>query len=85
MTQELVAQIEAALTPLELTFARVTLENGHCNILAVAPVFAELSLLKRQQYVLRAVKDFVSSGQVHAVNVKCLTEAQWEKDRLLYL
>lgn len=81
----LLQRIEEALGTLNLSYFKVTIENGHANILAVSEEFSSLSLMKRQQYVLRAVKEFVASGEVHAVNVKSFTPEQWEKDRLLYL
>lgn len=76
---ELLDKIHLALEELQADHFKIKLENGHLNILIVAPYFAQMSLLKRQQTVLGAVKSFVATGEVHAVNIKALTPEGYQQ------
>lgn len=53
-------------------------EGNKINLHLVGSVFADLNRVKRQQLVYNLLKDKISSGEIHAVTMKCLTpqEAQ---------
>jgi acid stress-induced BolA-like protein IbaG/YrbA len=53
-------------------------EGSHLNLVIVSDVFSGLSRLKKQQKVLAVLNEKISSGEVHAVNMKTLTPDQWQ-------
>ncbi|MBT8148928.1 MAG: BolA/IbaG family iron-sulfur metabolism protein [Pseudomonadales bacterium] len=56
----------------------VELSGNHCNILVVSEDFAGLTPVKRQQKVYHCLADKITSGEIHAVNIKALTPEQWQ-------
>jgi len=55
-------------------------EGSHLNVLIVSDVFTGLSPIKKQQRVYAALNEKIASGEVHAVNMKTLTPAQWQPE-----
>jgi acid stress-induced BolA-like protein IbaG/YrbA len=53
-------------------------EGSHLSLVVVSDIFSGLSRLKKQQKVLAVLNEKISSGEVHAVNVKALTPDQWQ-------
>lgn len=79
-----VEQLEQLLkTRISLDELKVKGDGSHFEIIAVSSVFAELSRVKQQQYVLAAIKEEISSGEIHAVSVRAYTPEKWARDKLL--
>ena len=53
-------------------------EGSHLSLVVVSEVFSGLSRVKKQQKVLAVLNEKISSGEVHAVNIKTLTPDQWQ-------
>jgi acid stress-induced BolA-like protein IbaG/YrbA len=52
-------------------------DGYHNDLLVVSEAFAGLSPVKKQQLVYAAIKEKITDGSLHAVNMKLLTPAQW--------
>ena len=48
----------------------------------MSDAFAEMSRVKRQQYVYAPLTDKIADGSMHAISIKTFTEAQWSKEKL---
>jgi len=59
--------------------AHVAVEGEGCSfsVIVVSEAFEGLSLVKRQQQVLSAVQDPLSTGALHAITIKAHTPAEW--------
>ena len=59
----------------EFASCEVTVEGDgrHFDILVVGDVFAGLRAVQRQQKVYSVLKDEISAGTIHAVNMKTFT------------
>ncbi|RIY31249.1 hypothetical protein CKF54_07090 [Psittacicella hinzii] len=84
MEQDLLVRIGDELKKLELDDFKLFLEGNHLKIVAVSASFAEMSTLKKQQYIMRATKTFLSSGEVHAVHIKTYTPEEWKVQKHLF-
>jgi stress-induced morphogen len=75
-----VAQVEAALAPLEPVHLAVTDISGGCGasfeILVVSKAFDGIALMERHRLVNGALASLMS--EIHAVTIKALTIAAWE-------
>lgn len=54
-------------------------DGRHFDILVVGDLFAGLSPVKKQQLVYGALSEEIASGDIHAVNMKTFTRAEWEQ------
>lgn len=54
-------------------------DGYHYQITIVSDVFIGKTAVARQQWVYAKLNDFIISGQLHAVNMKTWTNAEWEK------
>ena len=54
-------------------------DGHHYQLIVVSDVFERKTKLARQQWVYVKLNDFIRSGQLHAVNMKTWTKAEWEK------
>ncbi|WP_222986994.1 BolA/IbaG family iron-sulfur metabolism protein [Psittacicella melopsittaci] len=84
MEQDLLARVGEELKKLELEDFKLFLEGNHVKIVAVSELFNDMSLLKKQQYIMRATKPFLSSGEIHAVHIKTFTPEEWKVQKHLY-
>mmetsp|Transcript_13025 Transcript_13025/g.38789 ORF Transcript_13025/g.38789 Transcript_13025/m.38789 type:complete len:116 (-) Transcript_13025:24-371(-) len=74
-------KITAALEPASLTITNTEDDpNGsHISIVCVSEKFEGLSRVKRQQLVMRSIKDEMDSGAIHAIDsLQTKTPAEWE-------
>ena len=55
----------------------VSVDGSHVNLLVISPAFAGLNPVKKQQLVYGILQDQISSGAIHAVNMKTYTPEQW--------
>ncbi len=67
---ELQTHLAGALEGCEL---RVSGDGSHFEVEAVGDCFQGLNRVRRQQLVYRALGDLISSGAVHAVQIRALT------------
>ena len=56
-------------------------DGYHYNVIIVSDVFLGKSRVARQQWVYACLNDHITSGRLHAVNMKTWTIAEWEKQR----
>ena len=56
-------------------------DGRHFNIVVVGDIFAGLSPVKKQQVVYAALQAEIADGSIHAVNMKTLTRAEWQKSQ----
>ncbi len=57
---------------------QVQAEGTHLSVVAVGALFEGLRPLQRQQRVYAALKDLIAAGDVHAVNIRTYTPAEWQ-------
>lgn len=55
----------------------VSVDGSHVNLIVVSPAFEGLNPVKKQQLVYGALSEQISSGVIHAVNMKTYTPEQW--------
>jgi acid stress-induced BolA-like protein IbaG/YrbA len=78
------SEIEQLLTStLGLTEVHVTGDGSHFQIIAISDQFADMSRVKRQQFVYTPLAQKIAEGQMHAISIKTFTEQQWKRERLL--
>ncbi len=71
--QDLQAHVQAAMPDCEVHVAE---SGGHYTITVVGAVFDGLRSVKRQQLVYASLKQLISDGSIHAVNINALTPAE---------
>jgi acid stress-induced BolA-like protein IbaG/YrbA len=54
-------------------------DGYHYQLTLVSDVFSGKTKVARQQWVYAKMKDYIISGQLHAVNMQTWTKAEWEK------
>ena len=65
----------------DIIHAKVEGDGYHYQILVVSDVFNGRSKVSRQQWVYGKLKEYITSGRLHAVSMKTLTRSEWEQDR----
>lgn len=73
--EEVQALLESALPDCEF---QVATDGGHFNIVAIGDMFEGKRPVQRQQVIYGALKTQISSGVIHAVNMKTFTQNEWE-------
>ena len=77
-------QIAALLKEqLNLAEAYVSGDGSHFQIIAVSDQFADMSRVKKQQFIYAPLKDKIADGSMHALTIKTYTEQEWERERKL--
>ena len=77
-----IKEIETLLEDsLNLAEVYVKGEGSHFNIIAVSDAFADMSRVKRQQFVYAPLNPFIADGSMHAVSIKTFTEKDWQRER----
>ena len=56
---------------------QVATDGGHFNIVAIGEIFSNKRPVQRQQIIYGALKEQISSGEIHAVNMKTFTPDEW--------
>ncbi len=59
----------------------VKMEGNHCSLVVVSEEFEGLTPVKKQQKVYQCLNDKISSGEIHAVNIRALTPMQWQASK----
>jgi acid stress-induced BolA-like protein IbaG/YrbA len=73
--EEVQALLESALPDCEF---QVATDGGHFNIVAIGEMFEGKRPVQRQQVIYGALNTQISSGVIHAVNMKTFTQTEWE-------
>jgi acid stress-induced BolA-like protein IbaG/YrbA len=60
-------------------------DGSHFDVTVIGEVFAGQSLLNKQRLVLATVSNEITSGALHAINIKAYTPEEWEKARKLQI
>jgi acid stress-induced BolA-like protein IbaG/YrbA len=68
--------LENALTHCQI---QVETEGSHFNIVAVGDIFEGKRAVQRQQIIYAALNEQISSGAIHAVNMKIFTHQEWQQ------
>lgn len=58
-------------------------DGSHFQVIAVSAVFAEMSRVKRQQFIYTPLADYIASNVIHALSIKTYTPEQWQRERKL--
>ncbi|MBB6056750.1 MAG: BolA family transcriptional regulator [Gammaproteobacteria bacterium] len=58
-------------------------ENGHFQVIAVSPLFAGMSRVKKQQTIYAPLAEHIASNAIHALSIKAFTPEEWQRDRKL--
>jgi len=78
------AQIESLLSSqIECSEVKVTGDGSHFDAHIVSGEFEGLLPLKRQQKVFAVLGEHVTSGAIHALNIKAFTPSEWEQAKKL--
>ncbi len=54
-------------------------DGYHYELTIVSDAFIGKSKVSRQQWVYAGLKAYITSGQLHAINMKTWTKDEWEK------
>ena len=57
---------------------QVNIDGSHVNLVVVSPAFEGLNPVKKQQLVYGVLQTEITSGVIHAVNMKTYTPAEWQ-------
>lgn len=63
---------------IEHEMLNVEIAGNHCSITIVSNGFDGLNQVKRQQLVYQCLNEMITSGEIHAVNIRALTPDQWQ-------
>ena len=70
------AILDASLPNCEI---EVQAQSNHFNIVVVGNIFSGKRPVQRQQLVYGALTEQISSGAIHAVNMKLFTPPEWQQ------
>ena len=64
----------------DLPDCEITVEGDgrHFDIVVVGQIFSDLRPVQRQQLVYAVLRDCISDGFIHAVNMKTFTPEEWQ-------
>lgn len=72
-------QIEQRFKAIEgIEFVKVEGDGYHYQLTIVGDLFADKSKVARQQWVYAQLKEYITSGSLHALTMKTLTKEEWE-------
>ncbi|MDI9818345.1 MULTISPECIES: BolA family protein [unclassified Legionella] len=64
----------------DVSFVQVEGDGYHYQLTIVSDVFAGRTKVARQQWVYARLKDYITTGSLHAVSMKTFTKEEWEKN-----
>ncbi len=65
----------------QIDHVQVEGDGYHYHLTLVSDVFVGKSRVARQQWVYACLNDHITSGRLHAINMKTWTKEEWEKQR----
>lgn len=60
-------------------YAQVKGDGYHYQLTIVSDVFVGKSKVARQQWVYAQLKDYITTGSLHALSMKTWTKTEWER------
>ena len=73
-------ELEGRLTAVSgVEYVQVKGDGYHYQLTIVADVFLGKSKVARQQWVYSQLKDYITTGSLHALSMKTWTKNEWEK------
>lgn len=63
----------------EVDFVQVKGDGYHYQLTVVSNAFCDKSKLARQQWVYTKLKDYITTGSLHALSMQTWTKDEWEK------
>lgn len=78
--EDVQAMIQQGLPDCEV---KVTGDGSHFEATVIGEMFADMSLVKKQQAVYATLGDKITNGEVHALTIKTFTAEEWEKAQKL--
>lgn len=60
-------------------YVQVKGDGYHYQLTIVSDVFVGKSKVARQQWVYAQLKDYITTGSLHALSMKTWTKTEWEK------
>ncbi len=76
MEPDLIKQLIAAkLSECDIS---VSGENGHFEVRAIGEIFADKSMVAKQQLIYATVNEHITSGAIHALTIKTYTPSEWK-------
>ena len=73
--EDVKTRLESAIPDCQFEVAS---EGGQWNITAIGEVFDGKRAVQRQQLIYAALNSEISSGAMHAVNMKIFTPSEWQ-------
>lgn len=64
----------------EVDFVQVEGDGYHYQLTIVSNAFQGKSKVARQQWVYARLKDYITSGNLHALSMKTWTKEEWENN-----
>lgn len=65
----------------DVDFVKVDGDGYHYQLVIVSDAFSGKSPVARQQWVYGKLKEFITTGSLHALSMKTWTKEEWEKNR----
>ena len=56
-------------------------DGGHFQVIAVSPLFADMSRVKKQQIVYAPLSEHIASNAIHALSIKAFTPEEWKREK----
>jgi acid stress-induced BolA-like protein IbaG/YrbA len=73
-------ELQRYLSAIEnVEYAQVEGDGYHYHVTIVSDLFVGKPKVARQQWVYAKLKDYITSGQLHAVNMTTWSRSEWEK------
>ena len=79
-TSEVKSLLESELADCEI---EVKSDGSHFEVTVIGEIFAGMSPLNKQRTVNKVLMDHITSGAIHAVNIKTFTPDEWAKSQKL--
>ena len=76
------ALIEAGLPGCEVTASG---DGSHFDVIVIGEMFAGKTSVNRQRMVYATVNEQITSGALHAINIKTYTPEEWAKAKKLQI
>lgn len=75
MSEELKVLLENELPG---CYSQIEIKGSHFNILVVSGLFDGKMAIQRQQMIYAVLEKYISSGAIHAINMKLFSEEEWQ-------
>ena len=76
---EIVGMIRDSIPGAEVRVEDMTGERDHFNILVVSAAFEKMMLIEQHRMIQKPIQAAMDDGRIHAVQIKTVTPAQWQK------